>query len=222
MKRVWYIAHEILYFPPKPIRGIKRPVTVWENLRLYKAVSPEQAFKKAMAQGRLNNQPVRIDGKSGYCKFLGLRELTQIYDPLGDGAELEWRTMTVKQNELRGLVIAKKKMQAFKSHGPTVTARKVPKIIPPRSMFRLARSDVKTPTWKKDVERVFRIGYYSRQDGLDDIWLVNEKGEYEGTADRDHLLKYFEPVKISRETNLYGVGKPQFRPLRRVRRRRAK
>ena len=27
------------------------------------------------------------------------------------------------------------------------------------------------------IGRRFRIGYYSRQDGLDCIWLVNEKGE---------------------------------------------
>lgn len=62
---------------------------------------------------------------------------------------------------------------------------------------------------------MFRIGYYSEQDGLDCLWLVNERGEYEQTADRDYLLMYFEPLRISRETDLYGVGKAPFRPLRR-------
>jgi hypothetical protein len=55
--------------------------------------------------------------------------------------------------------------------------RMMPKIIPPCSLFRLERSDSKTSAWKKDVGRVFRIGYYSQQDGLDVIWLVNENGE---------------------------------------------
>ena len=93
-------------------------------------------------------------------------------------------------------------------------ATKLPAIIPPRSVFRLARSDGRTPGWKADVGRSFRIGYYSRQDGLDVVWLVNEQGKYEQTTNRDFLLKYFEPIEISNETNLYGIGKPQFEPLR--------
>ena len=72
-------------------------------------------------------------------------------------------------------------------------------VIPPRSRFKLVASDEKTPSWKNDVGRVFRIGYYSRQDGTDCIWLVNEKGEYEQTTDRAFLLKYFDPLEISDE-----------------------
>jgi hypothetical protein len=79
---------------------------------------------------------------------------------------------------------------------------RLPKIIPPRSVFRLVRSDAKTPDWKADVGRIFRIGYYSRQDGLDVIWLVNERGQYEQSTDRDFRLKYFEPVEISDESDL--------------------
>jgi hypothetical protein len=90
---------------------------------------------------------------------------------------------------------------------------KLPDIIPPRSVFRLVRSDAKTPGWKADVDRVFRIGHYSRKDGLDVIWLVNEQGKYEQTTDRDFLLKYFEPIEISGESDLYGDGKPPFEPI---------
>jgi hypothetical protein len=90
---------------------------------------------------------------------------------------------------------------------------KLPEIIPPRSVFRLVRSDGKTTGWKADVGRAFRIGYYSRQDGLDVIWLVNEQGKYEQTTNRDFLIKYFEPIEISDETDLYGAGKPQFESL---------
>jgi hypothetical protein len=91
---------------------------------------------------------------------------------------------------------------------------KLPKVVPPRSRFRLVRSDAKTPDWKADVGRVFRIGYYSRQDGLDVIWLVNEDGKYDGATDRDFLLKYFELIEISDESDLYGDRKPPFEPLR--------
>lgn len=89
----------------------------------------------------------------------------------------------------------------------------LPKIIPPRSVFRLARTDKETKDWKADVGRVFRVGYYSEQDGLDVIWLVNQQGKYEQTTDRDFLTKYFEPIEISDETDLYGKSKPQFGPL---------
>jgi len=96
-----------------------------------------------------------------------------------------------------------------------LTAKKqtLPKVVPPRSIFRLVRSDNKTIGWKADVGRVFRIGYYRQQDGLDVIWLVNDKGEYEQTTDRDFLQKYFEPVEISNESDFFGRQKPQLKPL---------
>lgn len=43
------------------------------------------------------------------------------------------------------------------------------------------------------------MGYYNPKDGLDCIWLVNEDGEYEQTADRKFLLKYFDIERLSRE-----------------------
>jgi hypothetical protein len=89
----------------------------------------------------------------------------------------------------------------------------VPQPVPPGSIFKLVTSDHETLGWKGDVGRIFRIGYYSEKDGLDCIWLVNEKGEYEQTTDREYLLKYFEPLELSSEAELYGKGKPAFGPL---------
>jgi len=91
--------------------------------------------------------------------------------------------------------------------------RELPNIIPPRSKFKLIRSDNNTPMWTNDAGRIFHIGYYSKQDGTDCIWLVNEKGEYEQTTDREALLRYFEPVTISNETDIYGRSKILFRQL---------
>jgi len=85
--------------------------------------------------------------------------------------------------------------------------KRIPKVIPPRSRVRLVRADKQVPSWKKDVGRQFRVGYYSRKDGLECIWLVNESGKYEQTTDRPFLLKYFELERLSQEKNFYGKGK---------------
>jgi hypothetical protein len=58
------------------------------------------------------------------------------------------------------------------------------------------------------------VGYYSREDGLDCIWLVNEDGTYEQTTDRDFLLKYFDMEYLSHEKNLYGKGKRRLTKIR--------
>lgn len=91
---------------------------------------------------------------------------------------------------------------------------KIPKVIPPYSRVRLVRADSRTPSWKSEVGRQFRVGYYSRKDGLDCIWLVNERGEYEQSTDRSSLLKYFEVEQLSRKRNFYGEGKRRLRRIR--------
>jgi len=51
------------------------------------------------------------------------------------------------------------------------------------------------------------VGEYSRQDGLDCIWFVNEQGMYAQAIDHDFLAKYLEIVEISRERSLYGKNR---------------
>jgi hypothetical protein len=94
--------------------------------------------------------------------------------------------------------------------------RILPKVIPPHSRVRLIRADKHTPSWRKDVGREFKVGYYSHKDGLDCIWLVNESGKYEQTTDREFLLKYFRIERLSNETNFYGVGKRRLIKLKKV------
>lgn len=96
-------------------------------------------------------------------------------------------------------------------------AVRIPKVIPPRSRVRLVRADRTTPTWKDEIGRRFRVGYYSRQDGLDCIWLVNENGEYEQTTDRDYLLRFFEIEQLTNEKDYFGVHKRRLGPLRKTR-----
>jgi hypothetical protein len=57
--------------------------------------------------------------------------------------------------------------------------------------------------------RVFRVGYYSKMDGLDCIWLVDETGHYEQTIDHECLNKFFEVQSLGKERSLYGRGPSQ-------------
>jgi hypothetical protein len=93
-------------------------------------------------------------------------------------------------------------------------AKPVP--IPPQSVVRLARSNRSTPAWRKELGRVFRIGYYSRMDGLDCIWLVNDEGKYEQTTDHEFLYRYFDVIHFAKDTNWYGRRRPILPPFRRA------
>jgi len=55
--------------------------------------------------------------------------------------------------------------------------------------------------WKKSLGAIYQVGYYSRRDGADCIWLVNESGEDQETVDHDYLFKYFDIIQISDEKN---------------------
>ena len=81
------------------------------------------------------------------------------------------------------------------------------KVIPPRSVVKLLSR------WGNDQGRVFRIGYYSRQDGLNCVWLVNETGDYEQTTDQKSIEKDFEIVWLSTETDMHGVDREILGPV---------
>jgi hypothetical protein len=81
------------------------------------------------------------------------------------------------------------------------------KVIPPRSIVRL------TADWGTDKGRVFRIGYYNPKDGLNCVWLVNESGKYEQTADQKSMDEDFEVLRLSTETDLHGMNREVLRPI---------
>jgi hypothetical protein len=81
-----------------------------------------------------------------------------------------------------------------------------PEIVPPGSVVRLMRSDDTTPTWRGREGQTFRIGYYTPNDGLNVIWLVNETGEYIETVDRETLVRFFNLESISEEGNHFGAA----------------
>ena len=94
--------------------------------------------------------------------------------------------------------------------------QKQPIPIAPQSVVRLARADGKTPSWRKEIGRIFRVGYYSRQDGLDCVWLVNDEGKYEQATDHEFLYRYFDIIYFAEDTNWYGRRRPRLGPIRRA------
>jgi hypothetical protein len=85
-------------------------------------------------------------------------------------------------------------------------------IIPPRSVVRLK---VSNPDWGTDLKTsdTFRVGYYSKQDGPNCVWLVDAQGKYSQTWDQISLLDSFEIVEQSNETDIYGAHPPLLGPL---------
>jgi hypothetical protein len=111
--RKWYISHEILYFEKSEQGSTPEKVALWENLILIQANDPEEAYRKAVDHGRLSEEPIKIDGEDGHCRFLGLKDLVLVYDQLEDGAELEWQEREVNSHELGGAIRPKEKLHAF-------------------------------------------------------------------------------------------------------------
>lgn len=86
--------------------------------------------------------------------------------------------------------------------------------IPPLSVVRLKKLWPHARKQKHEIGQTLRIGYYSRQDDLDCIWLVNDTGDYFWTIDHDFLEKYFEVVERSKETSFHGAARPKLKPIK--------
>jgi hypothetical protein len=82
--------------------------------------------------------------------------------------------------------------------------------IPPGSIIR-----VKIEVSRRDADAdlklgtIFRVGYYSKMDGLDCVWLVDSTGKYCQTWDKKSLLDSFELISRSTETDPFGRNAPQ-------------
>jgi hypothetical protein len=86
-----------------------------------------------------------------------------------------------------------------------------PTPIPPGTVVRFKDSHARK--WRGSGNKRFRVGYYSKQDGLDCIWLVNDEGKYQETVDHEFLYKFFEIELLSKERSLYGKNRPHLGPI---------
>jgi hypothetical protein len=83
------------------------------------------------------------------------------------------------------------------------------KILPPRTVLRLKRLWPHARKKGHEIGEIRRVGYYSPQDGLEVVWLVNNNGDYNWTADYDWIKKHFEILELSKERSLYGGKRPK-------------
>jgi hypothetical protein len=89
----------------------------------------------------------------------------------------------------------------------------LPHVIPPLSLVKVIKVTSEEPDWTGYEGRVFRIGYYSRNDGLDCVWLVDDDGHYSEAVDQEMIKTHFEILQRSDESDLYGADRPVIGPL---------
>ena len=78
----------------------------------------------------------------------------------------------------------------------------------PKTVLRLIRLFPHAKKKGHHIGETRRVGYYSKKDGLDVIWLVDNSGEYTWTADHSWVMNHFEIIDSSTNRSIYGKGKP--------------
>jgi len=82
------------------------------------------------------------------------------------------------------------------------------KPLPPKTVLRLVKLWPHARKQGHEIGEIRRVGYYSKQDGLDCIWLVDDSGEYNWAVDHAWILDKFEIIYISNEEDLFGDNQP--------------
>lgn len=85
--------------------------------------------------------------------------------------------------------------------------------IPPKTVLRLVKLWPHARKKGHEIGEIWRVGYYSKKDGLECIWLVNTEGVYDWTSDHDWLYRKFEVLSRSNEDDFYGDGRDVLLPL---------
>lgn len=86
--------------------------------------------------------------------------------------------------------------------------------IPPLSIVQYVKHDPKADVSAGKLGKCYRVGYYSKQDGLDVIWLVDDSGDYCETTTHAYLYKHYKIKKLSDEIDLYGKHKKKIGPIK--------
>ena len=88
--------------------------------------------------------------------------------------------------------------------------------ISPLSIVRIKKLWPHARKQKHQVGQTLRVEYYSPQDGLDCIWLVDDAGNYFWTIEHKFLDKHSEIVERSKESSLYGRARPRLKSIRKT------
>ncbi len=89
----WFLVEIIEKLEPVDVDKTQelRRVTTWGNYHLINAVTPSQAYDKAVKIGKRSNYKFTNSDKIKMkSEFLGIGDLLPIYEDLEDGAEILW------------------------------------------------------------------------------------------------------------------------------------
>ena len=95
---------------------LNRRCTAWMNTVLIKAHSRDEAYRKAVAQGKIGIDSIcgPKGGHQGHWVFEGLASLLPIYDKLEDGAEIMWeQAVNITVKTVKASVKAKRELECF-------------------------------------------------------------------------------------------------------------
>ncbi len=98
----WYIGSYIIRFIELNESGnddLEKRFLAWENTRIIKASSLDEAYDKLVEETRLETQPYKggKDGVPVQWVFEGVTELLPIYEELEDGCEIMYREHNSKK-----------------------------------------------------------------------------------------------------------------------------
>jgi hypothetical protein len=117
----WWIASYIERFEyyDENKNNLARKCLAWENTVLIRARTREQAYRRAVALGRLSSGNEGWDStkRRGAWRFEGLTDLLPVHEKLIDGAEILWKehaNRTVKT--IKSLVKRKQDLSVFDDH----------------------------------------------------------------------------------------------------------
>jgi hypothetical protein len=118
----WYVASVLLRFEwyDEDKDNMNRRCLAWENQILIKAIDPEEAYAKAVAEGKLHEESesweADNEARKGRWRFEGLTSLLPIYEELGDLSEIKWREYENKSvRKVKSWVKPKEQLEVFKS-----------------------------------------------------------------------------------------------------------
>ena len=116
----WWIAVILVRYEQQgeDRSNLNRRCLAWENTIVLKAKDREEAYRKAVAQGKLHGSKgwdcIDHDTRrKGKWVFEGIASLLPIYEELEDGAEILWNEHKVSLRKLKTWVRPKLQLETF-------------------------------------------------------------------------------------------------------------
>jgi hypothetical protein len=117
----WYVASLLHRFEwyDEDKDNLNRRCLVWQNQILIKAIDREEAYNKAVEEGRAHEESGEMwetgnETRRGRWRFEGLTSLLPIYDELEDGAEITWKEYKNRSvKKIKSWVKLKEELEVF-------------------------------------------------------------------------------------------------------------